>query len=61
VSSAKEKGRGFGLAIVKKIIDDHEGSVEVESSSELGTVILVRLPRLHPNTSPASGIANRRN
>jgi signal transduction histidine kinase len=55
VSAAKSDGRGFGLAVVKKIIDDHEGSVEVESTSELGTVILVKLPRVHPNSSPADG------
>jgi len=55
VSAAKSNGRGFGLAVVKKIIDDHEGSVEVESTSELGTVILVKLPRVHPNSSPADG------
>jgi K+-sensing histidine kinase KdpD len=53
VSAAKSNGHGFGLAVVKKILDDHAGSVEVESTSKLGTVILVKLPRVHPNTSLA--------
>jgi signal transduction histidine kinase len=53
VSATNSNGRGFGLAVVKKIINDHKGSVEIESTSKLGTVILVRLPRAHRNTSLA--------
>ena len=46
VSSGKSNGTGLGLAIVSKILHDHGGSVTVESTSEAGTVFLVRLPRL---------------
>jgi signal transduction histidine kinase len=45
VSSGKPNGTGLGLAIVSKIVGDHHGSVNVERTSELGTVMLVRLPR----------------
>jgi signal transduction histidine kinase len=45
VSATKTNNSGFGLAIVKRIVSDHGGSVEVECTSELGTVILVNLPR----------------
>ncbi len=45
VSSGKSNGTGLGLAIVSKIINDHGGSVIVESTSETGTVFLVKLPR----------------
>ena len=45
VSSGKSNGTGLGLAIVSKIIDDHGGSVMVESTSSAGTTFLVRLPR----------------
>jgi signal transduction histidine kinase len=45
VSSGKANGTGLGLAIVSRILSDHEGSVEVESTSESGTVFVVRLPR----------------
>jgi signal transduction histidine kinase len=45
VSSGKANGTGLGLAIVSRILSDHEGSVEVESTSEIGTVFVVRLPR----------------
>jgi signal transduction histidine kinase len=45
VSSGKPNGTGLGLAIVSKIVQDHGGSVSVERTSEVGTVILVKLPR----------------
>lgn len=53
VSAANSNGHGFGLAVVKKIIDDHKGAVGVESTSESGTVIWVTLPRVHANSSSA--------
>lgn len=43
--STKETGTGLGLAIVKKIIDDHNGAIEVESASNEGTKFTVKLPR----------------
>ncbi len=58
VTAAKSNGCGFGLAVVKKIIDDHQGSVEVESTSELGTIILVKLPRVHQNRCRQMSIAH---
>lgn len=45
VSSGKPNGTGLGLAIVTKIVQDHGGSVNIEHTSETGTVILVKLPR----------------
>jgi signal transduction histidine kinase len=45
VSYGKPNGTGMGLAIVAKIVQDHDGSVCVESTSESGTVVLVKLPR----------------
>jgi signal transduction histidine kinase len=46
VSSGKSNGTGLGLAIVSKIVHDHGGVVTVERTSEMGTVFLVKLPRL---------------
>jgi len=46
VSSGKPNGTGLGLAIVSKIVSDHGGSVTLERTSEAGTVMLVKLPRV---------------
>ncbi len=42
--STKETGTGLGLAIVKKVIDDHNGFIEVESVQNEGTTFTVKLP-----------------
>lgn len=41
--STKETGTGLGLAIVKKIIDDHNGTIEVASKIGEGTTFTVKL------------------
>ncbi len=40
----KRHGTGLGLAIVKKIIDDHQGRLEVESKVDKGTTMRMILP-----------------
>lgn len=42
--STKETGTGLGLAIVKRVIDDHNGRIEVESEENIGTTFTVELP-----------------
>jgi len=42
--STKETGTGLGLAIVQKILEMHNGSVEVESTVGEGTKFTVRIP-----------------
>ena len=43
--SWKRDGMGLGLSIVKKIIDDHQGSIEVDTNTERGgTCFRVTLP-----------------
>lgn len=44
VTHGKRYGTGLGMSIVKKIIDDHKGSVEVESDEGKGTTVRVLLP-----------------
>ncbi|NUP09983.1 MAG: GAF domain-containing protein [Polyangiaceae bacterium] len=44
VTSGKRGGTGLGLSIVKKIVEEHRGSVSVDSSSS-GTKFVVRLPQ----------------
>src|SRR3984893_2909913 len=57
VSSGKPNGTGLGLAIVSKIVSDHGGTVSVERTSETGTVMLVKLPRVANAGTSHSGSA----
>jgi two-component system phosphate regulon sensor histidine kinase PhoR len=41
------KGVGLGLAIAKRIIDDHNGKIWVESESGKGSKFIFTVPRIH--------------
>lgn len=43
--TTKPKGTGLGLAIVKKIIDEHQGKVELANRPEGGAEVTITLPR----------------
>lgn len=43
-SSKGHAGTGLGLAVVKKIVEEHDGKVDVESNHEEGTTFTIRLP-----------------
>jgi signal transduction histidine kinase len=42
--TTKEKGLGLGMAITHRIIDDHKGSIDVQSQVGLGTTFTIHLP-----------------
>jgi signal transduction histidine kinase len=42
--STKETGTGLGLAIAKKAVDEHDGSIRVESKLGAGTTFTVEIP-----------------
>ncbi len=44
MSYGKKHGTGLGMAIVKKVIDDHNGKIEIESAVDKGTIISIYLP-----------------
>ncbi|MBL8681900.1 MAG: GAF domain-containing protein [Myxococcales bacterium] len=51
VTQGKPDGTGLGLAIVKKVVDDHNGTVDVTTSPE-GTRFTVKLPLQSTATLP---------
>jgi len=42
--SRQSGGTGLGLAIAKEIIERHEGSIEIESPGQKGTIVKIMLP-----------------
>ena len=42
--TTKDKGAGLGLALTRKIIEDHRGTIEVVSKKGMGTTFTVHLP-----------------
>lgn len=42
--TTKESGTGLGLSICHKIVQDHEGTIEVESVPDMGTKFTITLP-----------------
>ena len=47
--TTKEMGMGIGLAISKKIIEDHGGKIKVKSQLLTGTTFTISLPIEHVN------------
>jgi two-component system sensor histidine kinase PilS (NtrC family) len=53
--STKDKGSGFGLALVQRIVQDHEGEITVRSRPGEGATFTVRLPLRQRKQAPARG------
>lgn len=42
--TTKDQGSGLGLAVAQRIVQSHEGAIEVDSTSGRGTCVRIRLP-----------------
>ncbi len=54
-SSKGKKGTGLGLFLARNIIQQHGGTIQVESAAGQGSVFRVRIPRTLPRQAPATG------
>jgi two-component system, NtrC family, sensor kinase len=53
-STKGNRGTGLGLAVAKKIVDEHEGAISVKSAPGEGTAFTIRLPVYHQNVADPS-------
>jgi signal transduction histidine kinase len=53
-STKGNRGTGLGLAVAKKIVEEHEGAIAVRSAPGEGTTFTIRLPVYHSNLTDPS-------
>ncbi len=46
--TTKRSGTGLGLAMAKKIVEEHEGHIAIHSSQEDGTLVTMKFPAVRP-------------
>ncbi|MDD9819885.1 MAG: ATP-binding protein [Nitrospira sp.] len=49
--TTKRSGTGLGLAMVKKVVEEHEGHIAIQSGPEEGTLVTIRLPAMRPRAA----------
>jgi len=48
--TTKRSGTGLGLAMVKKIVEEHQGQIHIASGPDQGTTVTLQLPTLRPRS-----------
>ncbi|MFL5614337.1 MAG: two-component system sensor histidine kinase NtrB [Gemmatimonadaceae bacterium] len=51
--STKPGGAGVGLALCQRILDDHGGSISIESTADKGTTVTIALPNRKSDDVPS--------
>jgi histidine kinase len=54
-STKGSKGTGLGLVVTRKVVEEHGGSISVESSLGSGTTFHIEIPRREPTQMKAMG------
>ena len=52
--TSREEGTGLGLALCRKIVDNHGGSIEVETAAGDGTEFVLVFPKANGNEARTS-------
>ncbi|MFK9094483.1 ATP-binding protein [Bacillus salipaludis] len=50
--TTKDRGTGLGLMVSYRIIDEHKGTINIESEEGKGTIFYIYLPTSHNNNNP---------